>query len=43
MTTTTLPQRPAAPVRGQLANGPAGQWLLANTLQFQRDPKENHV
>lgn len=38
MTTTTLPQRPAAPVRSQAANGPPGQPILGNTVQFQRDP-----
>lgn len=38
MTTTILPQRPTAPVRGQAAGGPPGQPILGNTLQFQRDP-----
>lgn len=38
MTTTTLTSRQAPPDRGLEVTGPAGQSLLGNTLQFQRDP-----
>ncbi len=38
MTTTALTSPQAAPGPGQVVTGPAGNALLGNTLQFQRDP-----
>ncbi len=38
MSTLSLSTRPAAPAADKSVAGPAGQPLLGNTLQFQRDP-----